>query len=67
MKLAKTFGFAATLALALVAVSGTHAEAQRQIPRFEEQETVRGAVVRGVLLSTKSGPPAMPKSGPPCG
>lgn len=63
MKLAKTFGFAATLALALVAVSGTHAEAQRQIPRFEEQETVRGTVVRGALSDhhlTFSGPVAIP-------
>jgi len=63
MKLANTFVFAASFALAFVAVCGTHAEAQSQIPRFEEQETVRGTVARGALSDhhlTFSGPFAIP-------
>jgi len=63
MKLARTFVVAVMLALAFVTVSGTRVNAQSQMPRFEEQETVTGATVRGALSDhhlTFTGPFAIP-------
>ena len=63
MKPVKALLSAAFLTVSFLAVSGTPADAQSQTPRFEAQETIRGATVGGALSDhyvTFSGPFAIP-------
>ncbi len=63
MTLVRTLTFAVPLAVALAATSGARAQAQDQIPTFEERETVSGEILRGAPSDhhlTFSGPFAIP-------
>lgn len=64
MKIFKTFLFAASLALAFLVVSDTHAGAQ--VPRFQQEVTVSATALRGSASDwylTFSGPVAIPGVG----